>query len=75
MSHTLTVSDALYAHLQREAARRGLQDIESLLEECHGESAKRREAVRRVDALRERLHARYGVQPDSVELLREDRNR
>lgn len=37
--------------------------------------SQRREAVGRIDALREQLFAKYGEMPDSVELLREDRAR
>lgn len=36
--------------------------------------SRRREAVRRIDALREQLFAKYGEMPDSVELLREIRD-
>ena len=39
------------------------------------ELAYRQEAVRRIDALRERLFAAYGEMADSVEFLREDRSR
>lgn len=35
--------------------------------------SQRREAVGRVDALREQLFAKYGEMPDSVELVREIR--
>ena len=35
--------------------------------------SRRREAVRRINALREQLFAKYGELPDSVELLREIR--
>jgi lipase chaperone LimK len=37
--------------------------------------SQRKEAVRKIDALREQLFAKYGEMPDSVELLREDRAR
>ena len=32
MSHTLTISDALYSRLEAAARRRGLGDVEQLLE-------------------------------------------
>ncbi len=35
----------------------------------------RQEVVQRIDALRERLFAKYGEMSDSVELIREDRTR
>ena len=75
MNHTLTVSEELFAQLQREAHSRGLDSVERLLEECHGGGMSRHEVVRRIDALRERLNIGNGIGPDSVELLREDRNR
>ncbi|HXG67884.1 MAG TPA: ribbon-helix-helix protein, CopG family [Blastocatellia bacterium] len=78
MSRTITVSDELYERLQAEARMRGLDSIEQLLEQLQitdPQSSRRKEVVRRIDSLRERLFARYGEMPDSVELLREDRAR
>lgn len=37
--------------------------------------SRRQEVVQRIDALWERLFAKYGEMPDSVELIREDRAR
>ena len=75
MNHTLTVSEELFAQMQREAHSRGLESVEKLLEECHGGGMSRHEVVRRIDALRERLKAKYGIMPDSTDLIREDRDR
>ena len=78
MSQTLMVSDALYSQLQATAHMRGLASVEQLLEvwQAHeDELQQRRETVRRIDALRERLYAAYGEMPDSVALVREDRSR
>jgi hypothetical protein len=78
MSRIITVSDELYKRLEAEAHARGLKSIESLLEEwgqnedVHEE---RRDVVQEIDNLRERLFAKYGEVPDSVELVREDRAR
>ncbi|MCX7044224.1 MAG: hypothetical protein NTX50_01895 [Candidatus Sumerlaeota bacterium] len=78
MSHTLTISDALYEQLQDVTRIYGLKDIEQLLEtweQREEELSRRREAVRRIDAVRERVTTTYGEQPDSVEMIREDRER
>jgi len=78
MSQVITVSESLYARLDAEARKRGLNSIAELLERLpigENELAYRQEAVRRIDALRERLFAAYGEMADSVELLREDRSR
>ena len=78
MSRTLTISDELYAKLEAEARLRGLNSVEQLLEQWRSletESRSRIEAVREIDDLRNRLFAKYGEMPDSVDLLREDRAR
>jgi hypothetical protein len=78
MSGTLIIPDELYARLEAEAHLRGLNSIEQLLDQWQApESAaiRRREVVSEIDQLRERLFAKYGEMPDSVELLREDRAR
>ena len=78
MSRTLRISDDLYVQLEATVQMRGLSSIEQLLEEWQSREAgllRRREAVRKIDALRERLFATYGEMPDSVELIREDRTR
>ncbi len=78
MSRILTISDELYARLESEARDRGLNSVEELLEGLQAletNIAHRKDAVRQTDLLRERLLARYGQLPDSVELLREDRAR
>jgi predicted CopG family antitoxin len=77
MSRTLTISDELYARLEKEARVRGLS-IERLIEEWgRGEAnlLQRKEVVREIDALRERLFSKYGEMPDSADLVREDRAR
>lgn len=77
MSRTLTVSDELYARLEKEAQARGLS-IERLIEEWEQNEAhvlQRKNAVREIDDLRERLFSRYGEMLDGAELVREDRAR
>lgn len=78
MSRTLTISDELYGRLESEARSRGLKSVEELLDRLQSQQtdiALRRDVVRGIDYLRERLFARYGEMPDSVDLLREDRAR
>jgi predicted CopG family antitoxin len=78
MSRTLTISDELYERLESEARDRGLKTVEELLDRLQSvetDVALRKDVVREIDLLRERLYARYGQMPDSVELLREDRAR
>jgi hypothetical protein len=78
MSRTITIPDALYARLEQTAHARGFSNIAQLLEvwQAHEDTLSRRqEAVARIDALRERLFATYGVFPDSTADVREDRAR
>lgn len=78
MSRTLTIPDALYARPEAAARARGLSGVEQLLEEwpfSHDELQHRQDVVRQIDALRERLFAKYGEMPESVDLIRVDRER
>lgn len=78
MSRTLNISDELYERLESEARRRGLKSVEELLRDLplpEVDLASRVEVVRGIDELREQLFSRYGLMPDSVESLREDRAR
>jgi len=82
MSQTLTISDTLYARLEAIARVHGLSGVEELIEQLIeewqskvDELRRRQEVVRRIDALRERLFATYGEMPESVGLIRADRER
>ena len=78
MSRTLTISDELYARLEAVARSRGINTVEEFLDRIQlpeAELARREDVVREIDDLRERLLARYGQMPDSVDLLLEDRAR
>jgi hypothetical protein len=82
MSRILTISDTLYTQLESISQSRGLDSIEELLEESleiwqsnEVDLRRRQESVQRIDALRERLFAQYGEQADSVDLIRQDRER
>jgi hypothetical protein len=78
MSKTLHISDDLYERLEHVARQKGLSNIEQLLESwqlAEDRLHKRREAVDKIDALRNRLFYTYGQMPDSADLIREDRGR
>jgi hypothetical protein len=78
MSQTLTISDQLHTELEAAARARGFDSIERLLEFYQAtvdELRRRQEAGREIKRLREHLSATYGKMPDSVELIREDRDR
>jgi hypothetical protein len=78
MSRTVTVSDDVYARLEAETRRRGLGGVPDLLEVLllpPGELERRQELGRRIEAFRDRMAAKYGVMPDSTDLIREDRER
>jgi predicted CopG family antitoxin len=82
MSRTITVSDDLYTRLEKAACKRGLASVEQLLEKieelqvlANEGLARRREAVQRINELREQIFAANGLMPDSTELIREDRER
>jgi predicted CopG family antitoxin len=77
MSRTLTISDELYARLEKEAQMRGLS-IERLIEEWERNEAellRRQDVVRGIDGLREHLFSKHGEMPDSTDSIREDRAR
>jgi hypothetical protein len=77
MSQVLTISDTLYVRLKAKAQLHGLS-VERLLEKWEqqeDELVSRRQTVREIDQLRERLFAKYGEMPDIVDLLRADRER
>ncbi|MCI0523858.1 MAG: hypothetical protein L0Y75_01215 [Acidobacteria bacterium] len=81
MNQMLAISEDLYSRLQTGAQLHGLsveQLIEQLFEEWEQKDAelkRREEAVDRVNEIYERMRAKYGQMPDSVELIREDRER
>jgi ribosome-binding protein aMBF1 (putative translation factor) len=73
---TLTISEDLLNRLAAEAQLRGLS-IEQLIEDWEGKESeirRREEAGRRIKALYQEMEAKYGVMPDSAELIREDRD-
>ncbi|MBW4538924.1 MAG: hypothetical protein KME43_07215 [Myxacorys chilensis ATA2-1-KO14] len=78
MSRSLTISDELYDRLETTAKAQGLDSIERLLEEWEQREAdltQRRETVRRISQIRDRVFEKCGEMPDSTELIRQDRQR
>jgi hypothetical protein len=78
MGRSLIISDKLYKKLEATARQRGLSSVEQLIEEWQTREAslcQRREVVLGIDALREKLQEVHGTMPDSVPLIREDRER
>jgi phosphoenolpyruvate-protein kinase (PTS system EI component) len=80
MSRTVMLPKSLYNWLEVEAKRRQLGSVDSLIEELLEqikEEAKqdRDEAIHRIFDLHDMMAAKYGRVQDSVELIREDRER
>ena len=76
MSVTITVSDETYQKLKTVAQSKGFEDVEKFLGKWEElELANRREVVDRILEFQNRMGEKYGVMPNSVELVREDRER
>jgi hypothetical protein len=76
MSKTITVPDEVYEQLEKLADTHGAANVECLLAQLwDDELRRRREVGRRIDELRQRIFDKYGYLGDSVELIREDRER
>lgn len=74
MSLMLDVSADIEEELRQHANAHG-QTIETLVENWLEADRIRDAAFNRVHALRQALFEQYGIQPDSVPLIREDRDR
>lgn len=68
------LDDRVVEYFKARAVRAG-HSLEEELRRYLGEAALRRrqEAIRRADENREALFRKYGVMPDSVELIRDER--
>ena len=76
MSVTLTVSEKTYKKLKNVAQSKGFEDVEKLLNEWEElELANRREVGNRILEFQNKMGEKYGVMPDSTELVRQDRER
>jgi hypothetical protein len=81
MNQMLAISEDLYSRLQTGAQLRGLS-IEQLIEQVvdewerkDSELRRRAQVVDEINEIYEEMRAKYGQMPDSVELIREDRER
>ena len=81
MSVTLTVSEKTYKNLKELARLRGFQTIEQFLEkdkrlfERRKELEQRRKLGKEIAEIREKIFQEQGLMADSIELVREDRQR
>ena len=83
MSVTLTISDETYNKLKVSAQVRGKENVEQLLEDWEDERAaewqkelnRRKEVGDKIKAFQKKMYEKYGIMPDSTELIREDRQR
>ena len=76
MSVTLTVSEKTYQKLENVARRKGFEDVGKFLDEWENiELANRHEVVDKIIEFQTRMGEKYGVMPDSAELVRENRER
>lgn len=85
MSQIVDFPDSLYEQLQSQAAAAGFATIPELLansrvipqmkEDREQMLADRRAVFERITANRQAIFERTGLQPDSVPLIREDRDR
>ncbi len=78
MEKVITVSDMLYNRLEETVNKRNLSTIEDLLQLWISEEdamQARAQQVEEIRTLYQRLTQTYGVLPDSVSLIREDRDR
>ncbi len=76
MSVTLTISEETYQKLKNIAQSKGFEDVGKFLDEWEElELANRREVVDGILKFHEKMKEKYGVMPDSTEILREDRMR
>ncbi len=74
---TLELPERLYASLEQSAAKEGFPSVADLLAAHYqrADLADRRRWFEEIYRMREELKTEYGVQPDCVPLIREDRDR
>lgn len=77
MGRAVNLSEETYTELEKMAHSLGDGDIERLIKQWlrEAELRRRQELGRRIDEHREQMFAKYGVMPDSTELIRQDRER
>jgi hypothetical protein len=74
MTLVLDMPENLVEELRHQASSLG-QSVESLVETWLKAERNRQAAFDRVDQIRQTMFEKYGTQPDSVPLIREDRDR
>ncbi len=78
MSKTLTLPDQVHDRLERQAKASGFASVEDFIQSWNlteDEMSRRKRLADRLRELRGQIKAKHGVMPDSVSLLREDRER
>ena len=76
MGRAVDFSEETYTQLEKMAQTLGFENIERLIKEWlwEAELRRRQELGRRIDEHREEMYAKYGLMPDSTELIRQDRD-
>lgn len=74
MSRTLELPEPLIESIEQRARDSG-QTVQSWVEALVREQDDRDEAFENVARIKQRMSLKYGRQPDSVPLIREDRDR
>jgi 2-oxo-4-hydroxy-4-carboxy--5-ureidoimidazoline (OHCU) decarboxylase len=80
MGRAVMLPESLYNWLEAEAKRRQVASVDNLIEELleqikEEEKHERDAAIQRIFDLHNKMAAKYGLVQDSVELIREDRER
>ncbi len=87
MSVTINIPEKTYKSLEYQAHKREFESVEQFLEKLteqfereendswEKELKRRREQVERIKEFRQKIKEKYGVMPDSTEIIREDRMR
>jgi len=87
MSVTISISEKTYKSLEQQARKRELESVEQFLEKLteqfeseeieawNKELERRCKQVERIEKFRQKMKEKYGVMPDSTEIIREDRMR
>ena len=77
MAHSLVLSDEAYSRLSAKAKAAGFVSVEAYLESHFSphNDVPGLDSMRRVRAIRERVATECGPLPESVALIREDRER
>lgn len=80
MSVTITISNETYQSLESLARLRGKKSVEQLLEDFESlergkELEERRKIGKNIRDFQKRMSEKYGIMPDSTDLINEDRAR